>query len=120
MHLIPTFHHTKAIAGTLRRDQEPYYAQEMILRDYLAADRTALANERLLLSYVRTALATTGAGAALLHFQAGPWSVAMGGILAIGGIAICALGLHRFRTTRKTLGLLRETSHPKALPREGK
>ena len=30
--------------------------EELILRDYLAADRTALANERTLMAYIRTSV----------------------------------------------------------------
>lgn len=50
---------------------EPYARfkdEDLILRDYLAADRTVLANERTLLSYTRTALAFAATGAALIHF----------------------------------------------------
>lgn len=118
MHLIPTFHHKAPLQ--LRTREAPYRDQEMILRDYLAADRTAMANERLLLAYIRTALATIGAGAAILHFQNGPWSKIAGSILAASGIIIGSIGLYRFRATRETLGLLKRTSHAKALPREGK
>ncbi len=42
--------------------------EELIVRDYLAADRTALANERTFLAYVRTALAIAAAGGSLIHF----------------------------------------------------
>lgn len=118
MHLIPTFHHKTPVQ--LRTREAPYRDQEMILRDYLAADRTAMANERLLLAYIRTALATVGAGAAILHFQNGPWSMLSGGLLAASGLIIGIVGLYRFRITRETLGLLKDTSHAKALPREGR
>ena len=40
----------------------------MILRDYLAADRTYLANERTLLAYIRTCVGLFATGAALIHF----------------------------------------------------
>lgn len=38
--------------------------EDLILRDYLALDRTALANRRTLLSYIRTALGFFGTGVA--------------------------------------------------------
>ena len=38
----------------------------MILRDYLAADRTALANERTFLAYARTAISIVASGMGFL------------------------------------------------------
>ena len=118
MHLMPAFHHK--MVAEIRTREAPYRDQEMILRDYLAADRTAMANERLLLAYIRTALATIGAGAAIVHFQPTPWGMVFGGMLAGSGIIIGAIGLYRFQATRETLGLLKRTSHAKELPREGR
>ncbi len=40
----------------------------MILRDYLAVDRTKLANERTFLAYIRTSLTLIVAGGTGLHF----------------------------------------------------
>ncbi len=119
MHLLPTFH-PKVTIDDLAREQKPYYDQEMILRDYLAADRTSMANERLLLAYVRTALAMVGAGAALLHFQKDTLGLVVGGLLASSGLVVGIIGLVRFRSTRGILMFLKQTSHAKALPREGK
>lgn len=51
-------------------DQKPYNPFEksqLILRDYLALDRTSMANERTLLAYVRTALALLIVGGTMLH-----------------------------------------------------
>ena len=42
------------------------FRNEMILRDYLAADRTVLANERTLLAYLRTFIGTFSAGIAMV------------------------------------------------------
>ena len=42
------------------------FRDEMILRDYLALDRTILANERTLLAYLRTFIGTFSAGIALI------------------------------------------------------
>ena len=50
---------------------EKYYAndsEKMILRDYLAKDRTKLAMERTFLAYVRTALGFFSAGIACIKF----------------------------------------------------
>ena len=43
-------------------------ADQLILRDMLAIDRTVLANERTLLAYIRTALALLVGGVTLIHF----------------------------------------------------
>ena len=40
----------------------------MILRDYLAVDRTHLANERTFLAYIRTCIGLFATGAALINF----------------------------------------------------
>lgn len=53
--------------------EKPYteYMQDhknMILRDYLAIDRTILANETSFMSYVRTSLTLIAAGATLIKF----------------------------------------------------
>ena len=44
------------------------FRDEMILRDYLALDRTILANERTLLAYLRTFIGTFSAGIAMTRF----------------------------------------------------
>ncbi len=66
---------------------------EMILRDYLAVDRTMLANEASFMSYIRTALTLIAAGATLIKFFDGNplfqvlgWAfVAIGGWLVMHG-----------------------------------
>lgn len=52
----------------LRRHYENTPPEGLILRDWLALDRTFLANERTLLAYLRTALGLLAAGAGLVHF----------------------------------------------------
>ena len=42
--------------------------EEMITRDYLALDRTELANSRTLLAYIRTAVAVFAAGIGMMEF----------------------------------------------------
>ncbi len=45
-----------------------YDPEELVLRDHLAIDRTAMANERTFLAYVRTALALLVIGVTFPHF----------------------------------------------------
>jgi putative membrane protein len=69
----------------------------MILRDHLARDRTVLANERTLLSYIRTAIALLASGGTLLTvFPASLTLRAIGGLLIFAGIAITIFGGWRF------------------------
>ena len=53
---------------------EPYRefrAEELILRDFLALDRTVLANQRTFLAYIRTSLAFLVTGAGFIKFFGG-------------------------------------------------
>lgn len=67
--------------------------EKLILRDYLAIDRTILANERTFLAYVRTALTLFVAGVSLVQFfnitliQVIGWSlIPLGAITLIIGL----------------------------------
>lgn len=80
---------------------------ELILRDYLAADRTVLANERTLLSYVRTALALAGGGVALIHFIDSPIIDIVGWALIPIGLIILLVGIKRYlQVQRRISGLM--------------
>ena len=66
--------------------------EQMILRDYLAVDRTMMTNETSFMSYIRTALTLIAAGATMIKFFTEPtmqvlgWSfIIIGGWLAIHG-----------------------------------
>ncbi len=77
---------------------ERFSADQLILRDQLAIDRTVLANERTLLAFVRTglALAITGAGIAQLYptLLIGAWG------LVAAGVLVTAVGFWRYRSMR--------------------
>ncbi len=53
----------------LNTDYEHYDSESLSLRDRLALDRTELANERTLLSYVRTMAGLIAVGGTLFHFS---------------------------------------------------
>ena len=79
-------------------------ADELILRDRLAIDRTNLANERTLLAYVRTAFMLMVAGATAIKALPGDRvAVSTGWVLLACGLIICVFGMTRFRTVRKRL-----------------
>jgi putative membrane protein len=82
--------------------EEPYTPYEkdheqMILRDYLAVDRTMMANETSFMSYIRTSLTMIAAGATLIKFFNEPTMQALGwGFIVIGGW-LAIHGYNRFR-----------------------
>ena len=81
--------------------------EELILRDYLAADRTALANERTLMSFIRTAVALAAAGGSLIHFF-NSLITSIGGVLLILLAAVTlGWGLQRFAHFQRHLKSLR-------------
>ncbi|GAB4150443.1 MAG: DUF202 domain-containing protein [Bacteroidia bacterium] len=76
---------------------------EIILRDYLALERTRLANERTLLAYLRTALYFIVGGIALVQledFEKLKWL----GVVALGlSVVIFIWGVFRFYRMKKRL-----------------
>jgi putative membrane protein len=66
-------------------------------------DRTALANERTLLSFVRTGLAFAAAGAGLIHFFDSVPVEVLGWLLLPFAIAITAIGVLRFLQMRRRI-----------------
>ena len=68
----------------------------MTMREYLALDRTIMANEQSLLSYLRTGLAFAAGGAALLHWERTQ-------VLAVVGLATILVGFARFNRMQKIL-----------------
>jgi putative membrane protein len=88
------------------RTEQPYTRfkqEELILRDYLAADRTALANERTFLSYVRTALAIAAAGGSIIHFlDSLAWNV-FGVLLLITAVITLGWGIYQFQRYNRRL-----------------
>jgi putative membrane protein len=78
-------------------------AEDASTRDRLALQRTEMANERTLLSYVRTALALVAAGASAIHFLEGRVSDGIGVALIVVGVVVQAIGAIRFRGNARRL-----------------
>ena len=79
-------------------------ADELILRDRLAIDRTNLANERTLLAYVRTAFMLIIAGATAIKALPGDrLAVNSGWALLVLGTVVALFGLRRFQTMRRRI-----------------
>lgn len=88
---------------------------KMILRDFLAMDRTTLANERTLLAYGRTSLMIVATGITLIKlFNDTPLMVATGYGLVPVGIAIFFFGLFRYAKIRGAIyrAFDRKIEHP--------
>ncbi len=78
----------------------------MILRDYLARDRTELANERTFLAYVRTALGFVATGAGLLKlFDSAAAACSGYALLAVSPLILIA-GVVKYSRMRKRLAPL--------------
>jgi putative membrane protein len=77
-------------------------ADDLILRDRLAIDRTHLANERTLLAYVRTAFMLIVTGATAIKALPGDRVAVVSGwiVLAIG-LLVALFGAWRFQTFRR-------------------
>jgi putative membrane protein len=77
--------------------------EEIILRDYLALERTKLANERTLFAYIRTALYLILAGMTILqlnNFESIHWIA----FLSIGlSIIILIIGIWRYAKLNRQL-----------------
>lgn len=75
---------------------EEFKREEMILRDWLALDRTVLANKRTFLAYGRTSIALFALGIAfvkLIHHQ---FFEISGFILMSVGVVVFIIGLREF------------------------
>ena len=85
---------------------------EPILRDWLAVDRTALANERTLLAYIRTSLALAILGGSLLKFFDSLSAELAGAFFLIVGAATAVLGCARFVAMQRRLTTIGRRESP--------
>ncbi|MDO4548972.1 MAG: DUF202 domain-containing protein [Clostridia bacterium] len=82
------------------------FRDQMILRDYLARDRTALANERTLLAYIRTFIGFIAAGAGLIKLFDDRLSFVSGTVMICISPLFLILGFIKYHRTRKKLAPL--------------
>lgn len=76
---------------------------EIILRDYLAMERTKLANERTLLSYIRSSLYLLLGGIAIIQLE-GFESIKFLGFISLGlTVILLVIGVYRFQKLNKQL-----------------
>ena len=84
-----------------------FEAEELILRDQLAIDRTLLANERTFLSYLRSGVALLIAGVSIIHFSHQGWFTAVGFFCLPVGVLTGLFGLWRFRKMDSAIAVVR-------------
>ena len=85
--------------------------EAIILRDYLARDRTKLAAERTFLSYIRTALGIFSAGAAAVKFiDDSRVMYILGWIFLVISPIITVVGVYRFICTLRKINSIPDNS----------
>lgn len=83
------------------RDFEP--DQQVILRDYLAIERTRLANERTLLSYIRSSLYLLLGGIAFFQLKDFPNFRYLAIVALVFSGIFFVIGVYRFTLLKKSL-----------------
>ena len=83
------------------RDFKP--DEEIILRDYLAIERTRLANERTLLSYIKSSLYLLLGGITVLQLKNYPDLKYLGITALIFSAIFFFIGIYRFTLLKKSL-----------------
>lgn len=81
---------------------------KLSLNDYLAIDRTVLANERTGLSFARTALAMIVIGGSCIKLFESWWVRAIGGAFLAGSVLVAIYGWRRYRRTQRFLAVALE------------
>jgi putative membrane protein len=89
-------------------DEMKTYAsgEEMILRDYLALDRTKLANERTLLSYFRMTIGLVATGVGMIGILEMAWAHILGWCCLAMIPVVLTIGVRRYLKVRKKLNQL--------------
>ena len=79
--------------------------KDLVLREYLAIERTKLANETTLLAYIRTGLYFVVAGSTLGQLiQTAFWLIAGTPLIVIGALIMVA-GIYRFAKVKRAIEL---------------
>ena len=78
----------------------------MILRDFLAIDRTKLANERTLLGYVRTSLSLLLSGIGFIQFVDASAIKYLGIALCLAAPIFLAIGTYKYLSLKKQINKL--------------
>lgn len=71
--------------------------------DHLSQRRTRMANERTLLSFVRTFLGLVTAGVAMIQFITMPWVHVLGYVFLVLGPVLLVIGIVQYFRTRRLI-----------------
>ncbi|MBL0920511.1 MAG: DUF202 domain-containing protein [Phycisphaerales bacterium] len=85
-----------------------FRGSRLSLNDYLAIDRTVLANERTGLAFARTALAMVVIGGSCIKFFDAALIQALGAAFLVGAVALSVYGWRRYRRTQRFLAVALE------------
>lgn len=88
--------------------------EEVILRDYLAIERTRLANERTLLSYIRSSLYLLLGGIAFFQLEIFPNFKYLAVLALVFSAIFMVIGIYRFTLLKRSLKKLYYVSEHKA------
>ncbi|MBF0313426.1 MAG: DUF202 domain-containing protein [Oligoflexia bacterium] len=99
-----------------KRPYSQFNREQLILRDWLAIDRTILANKRTLLAYIRTSMTFCISGVTAIHFIETPWIKVFGFIFAIISIVMLFYGFYDFYKYYKDIQKLLNENKPDAIP----
>ena len=80
-----------------------FRGQGLSLNDYLAIDRTVMANERTVLAYARTALALAVVGGTCIKFFDALWMEIVGTLFLIAGAIVAVRGGQRYVQIKRLL-----------------
>ena len=87
----------------MRKKFELEPGEKIILRDYLALERTRLANERTLFAYIRTSLYLFLGGIAFLQLEGFDKIKWMGYVLLVISVVVLVIGFITFSHLKKKL-----------------
>lgn len=79
------------------------YQEKIILRDYLALERTRLANERTLFSYIRTSLYLLTVGMGIFEIESIQHLWALAWLCVAVSVVLFILGFYKYYKLKKYL-----------------
>jgi len=82
------------------------FRKKLILRDYLALDRTVLANERTLLAYIRTFIGLLSAGLGMIKLLDGALIMVVGWGMCVVSPVFLVIGIMRYLFVFRKLKIL--------------
>ena len=86
-----------------RNPYERFRGENLGMTDYLAIDRTELANERTLLAYVRTAIALLITGGSAIKFFDAWWVGIAGAGFVFASFVVVLVGWWRYRSVKRRM-----------------